>query len=339
MSAKERSVDISKPLASIYLLYGTESYLMNRLREQIIQTAMSREERTFNLSVYDLRETAIEAALEDAETLSLIGGHKVVVLEHPFFLADEGKKEKIEHRLDRLEAYLNDPSPDTTVVFCAPYAKLDRRKKIVKNLEAKADVRDCSEISDAMLFDWLSEEAKKEGAIYTEAAHRRLVAMVGSNIATLVNEVRKIALYAGEGGTIDEDAVDRLAARTLESDVFAMVDRVMTGDLSAAYRLLTDLLKQKEDPVKLCALVMRQIRLAYRTALYRRQGYGERQIAALLNVHPYAVKVAAGQGRRFGEDRLRKALLYCAEADEQLKSSALDKTVVLQLLFERLAAV
>jgi len=99
------------------------------------------------------------------------------------------------------------------------------------------------------------------------------------------------------------------------------------------------LLKQKEDPIKLTALVTRQIRMAFQADLYRREGYTQSQMASRLKVHPYAVKIAWGQGQRIGGDRLKKALLYCADMDDALKTGKIDKTVGLQTLFERIASI
>ncbi|MGV3487546.1 MAG: DNA polymerase III subunit delta [Tuberibacillus sp.] len=333
------NLSIKKPLAPIYLLYGTESYIINHLKEKIIELAIKKEEQAFNLGVYDLNEESIDGALEDADTLPFFGDKKVIILENPYFLTGEVKKQKVEHNLDRLSAYLSEPSPMTVMIFVGSFEKLDKRKKIVKQLEKVADVSECVSISDDMMFKWLADEAGKEGAVFTREAHDTLLSLVGPHMAILMNEIKKLALYAGEGGTIDQNMVKLLASRSLESDVFAMVNRIMERKLGEAYQLLADLLKQKEDPIKLTALVTRQIRMAFQTEMYRLEGYTQSQAASRLKLHPYAVKIAWGQGQKLGSERLRKALLYCADMDDALKTGKIEKTVGLQTLFERLASI
>jgi DNA polymerase III subunit delta len=339
MTMNKKSLTISEPLSPIYLLYGTESYLINQLKEKIITLAMAPEEKAFNLSTYDLSEEYLDTALEDANTLPFIGDKKVIVLENPYFLTGEVKKQKVEHNLDRLSTYLNEPSPLSVCIFVGAFEKLDKRKKIVKLLENVAVVHECSALTDDMLFKWLSNEAKQEGAVYTKEGHQRLISLVGTNMAILVNEVKKIAIYAGEEEPIDAKMVENLASRSLESDVFAMVNRIMERNLAGAYQLLADLLKQKEDPIKLTALVTRQIRMAFQAETYRREGYTQSQVASSLKLHPYAVKIAWNQGEKLGSDRLRKALLYCADMDDDLKTGKIDKTVGLQTLFEKIASI
>lgn len=58
----------SRRLSPLYLLYGTESFLLTETYELLIRTVLTEEEREFNVSVYDCEETPVQAALEDAET-------------------------------------------------------------------------------------------------------------------------------------------------------------------------------------------------------------------------------------------------------------------------------
>ncbi len=70
----------------VYLLYGTEQYLLNETKQKMIAGALQEEELDFNLSVFDLEETPIEVALEDAETFPFLGERRLVFLHNPTFL-------------------------------------------------------------------------------------------------------------------------------------------------------------------------------------------------------------------------------------------------------------
>ena len=66
-----------KEFSSIYLLYGKESFLIHETKQLLINQVLNEEEIEFNLSSFDLGETPIEIALEDAETFPFIGEKKV----------------------------------------------------------------------------------------------------------------------------------------------------------------------------------------------------------------------------------------------------------------------
>ncbi len=59
-------------------------------------------------------------------------------------------------------AYVNDPEPTTVLVLMAPYAKLDERKKVVKQIKQKAVVVDNSPLTEmAVRKHLLAELAQK----------------------------------------------------------------------------------------------------------------------------------------------------------------------------------
>ncbi|MCG6179197.1 DNA polymerase III subunit delta, partial [Anoxybacillus sp. LAT_35] len=46
-------------MEQLYVIYGTEHFLMKQAYEQIIRRALSDEEREWNVSTYDCEETPI----------------------------------------------------------------------------------------------------------------------------------------------------------------------------------------------------------------------------------------------------------------------------------------
>src|SRR6476619_6776537 len=112
-------------IAPIYLLYGTEAFLINETKQLLLNQILKEDEKDFNFSVYDLEETPIEVAIEDADTFPFLGEKKVLFLHNPYFLTAEKHKEKVEHNVSRLEAYLKEPAPYSVLVLSAPYEKLD----------------------------------------------------------------------------------------------------------------------------------------------------------------------------------------------------------------------
>ncbi len=91
-----------REIAPIYLLFGTETFLINETKQLLLNTVLNEEEKDFNFSTYDLEETPIDVALEDAETLPFFGEKKVIFLHNPSFLTAEKTKEKIDHNIVKI---------------------------------------------------------------------------------------------------------------------------------------------------------------------------------------------------------------------------------------------
>lgn len=325
-----------KEIAPIYLLYGTETFLINETKQLILQQILSEDELDFNFSAYDLEETPIELAIEDAETFPFLGEKKVIFLHNPIFLTAEKSKEKVDHHLSRFEAYLKEPAPYTVMVISAPYEKLDERKKITKELKRTSEVVEAKKLAENDLKNWVKHRARSNGIEIEAEAIEQLLALSGTNMFMLSGELDKLALYAHEEKRISAELVDKLVARSLEQNIFTLIEKVVQRRLDEALRIYYDLLKQNEEPIKILALLAGQFRLIYQVKELSRRGYGQQQIAGYLKTHPFRVKLALGQASRFTDEELASLINLLAEADYQMKTGGMNKSLLIEMLLFRL---
>lgn len=325
-----------KKLQSIYLLLGKEAFLMQETVQLIINAALNDEEKDFNLSIYDMEETSIDTAIEDAETLPFMGEKRVVIIKNPFFLTSEKKKEKVEHKLDKLEQYLNSPAPYTILLFVAPYEKLDERKKITKLLKKQSIVLEMTSISEKDTIEWITEMAEQEVVYFSKEAIDELMVLTAGDLMILNQELKKISTYVGEGGQVSPDIIRLLVPRTLEQNIFELIDNVIHRRSGEALRIFYDLLKNNEEPIKILSLLVNQFRLILQVKELSGTGYGQQQIANTVKVHTFRVKLALQQAKLFTSDELANILLELAEADYQMKTGKKDKQLVLELFLLKL---
>ncbi len=324
-------------VSPLYLLYGTESFLIDETKHKIINAVLTEEEQDFNLSVADMEEIPVETALEEAETLPFIGKKRVVLITNPIFLTAQKDKSKMDHNLKALERYLQNPSPDTVLMIIAPYEKLDERKKIVKLLKKNGDVLEASKADQRFTESWLDTRAAEHGVSISPQAKELLLQTAGTDLMLLSSELDKMAIYIGKGGEITAETVETLAARTLEQNIFALIDGVIGKNAEKAMRIYYDLLRQKEEPLKILSVLAGQFRLYLHVKDLLKAGYGQKQIAGTLKVHPYRVKLAAQQAGKFSNDELRRLIDELAEADFGIKSGKMDKTLALELFMIKAA--
>ncbi|WP_026572392.1 DNA polymerase III subunit delta [Bacillus sp. UNC438CL73TsuS30] len=322
--------------APVYLLYGKEAFLINETKQLLLDRLLKEDEKDFNYTAYDLEETPIEVALEDAETFPFLGDKKVIFLHNPQFLTSEKIKEKIDHNLSRFETYLKEPAPYTVLVISAPYEKLDERKKITKELKRTAEVVEAKKLNEHELKSWVKERARGYGIDIEPSALELLLTLAGTNMFMLSSEMDKLALYAQDEKMIHADMVEKLVSRTLEQNIFTLIEKVVSRKLDEALRIYFDLLKQNEEPIKILALLSGQFRLIYQVKELSRRGYGQQQIAGFLKTHPFRVKLAAGQTDKFTDEELTNLMNLLAEADYQMKTGGMNKSLLIEMLLFRL---
>lgn len=325
-----------KDISPVYCLYGKESFLIQETKQLLIEYVLGEDESDFNLSSYDLEETPIELALEDAETIPFLGERRLIFLHNPVFLTAEKTKGKVEHQMERLEQYLRAPSPYSIIVFVAPYEKLDERKKITKELKKLAHVAEAKKLSEQELFRWVVDRAKSNGVMIDQKAAELVLTLSGTNLSLLTSEIDKLALFCSDTHLITEEVVEQLVSRSLEQNIFTLVEKIVQRRIEEALRIYYDLLILNEEPIKILSIIAGQFRLIYQVKELARRGYGQQQIATTLKVHPFRVKLAAGQANMFKDEELAVIMKQLADADYQAKTGGMNKELLVEMFILKL---
>ncbi|MBD1382081.1 DNA polymerase III subunit delta [Metabacillus arenae] len=329
--------DIEKgKLHPLFLVTGTENFLLQETTKKIVQAGLNEEEKDFNLSVHDMEETSVDVAIEDAETLPFLGEKRIVIIQNPVFLTAEKKKEKIDHNLDRLIQYIQEPAPFTTMVFSAPYEKLDERKKITKLIKKQAQIVEAKNLSNNETELFIHSLAKQEGNTIESAAVLEIMFLTNGNLTAISQEMNKLCTYAGFGNDITQELTSQLVARSLEQNIFELIDKVVNKKGEKALQIFYDLLKTNEEPIKILSLITTQFRLILQTKQLSSAGYGQKQIAGNIKIHPYRVKLALEQARLFDEEELKDIIKQLADADYELKTGKKDKKLIIELFLLKL---
>lgn len=318
-------------MSPLYLLYGSETYLIEDIIQRIMALALTEDEQEFNLSKFDMNEHPVELAVEEAYTFPFMGGRRVVFLKDVYFLSSQKDSSKVEHDLSKLMAYIDNPAQETIFIVHAPYEKLDERKKLVKGMKKQATVLEAKPLEEKEIKRWINEKAAEFGVRVAPLAQERLLSLTGADLMIMASELNKLAVHVGEDNEITEQHVDDLVARSLEQDIFALVDGVVKANVHQALKIYKDLLKQKEAPIKIIALMVRQFRILFQVKQLTQLGYGEKMIASQLKLHPYVVKLAARQVRNFRDEELLSLIDQLADLDYRIKTGKIGDELGVEL--------
>ncbi|QKS70841.1 DNA polymerase III subunit delta [Paenalkalicoccus suaedae] len=332
MSYLKVSSDIQKGnIAPIYLLYGTETYLIEDIIQKVINSVLHVDEHDMKLVRYDMTETSIDEAIEEAYTFPFMGGMKVVIAQDAGFLTGAKQKLSFEHTIQKLVEYVDHAPEETVFILTTGAEKLDERKKVVKSLKKSATVLHAAPLEQKELMQWIAEKAKELGVTIEREAASYLIEVVGDHLLLLSSELSKLALYNGDETTITKKEVELLVPRSFEQDIFALVDAVVKRNATRSMRIYRDLLKQKEAPLKILSLMVRQFRILYQVKQLVKQGYGEKMIAGRIKQHPYAVKLASKQVASFQTSELANLIKELAELDFSIKTGKVSDELGVEL--------
>jgi DNA polymerase III subunit delta len=314
----------------VYLLYGTETLLIDEMVAVIQAKTLPTGIDDFNSMKFHYDEVPVQIAVHEAETIPFMTERKFIHVQNCAAFTS-AKSPRVDHNPDALLAYLENPAPYSTLVLTVNAEKLDERKKLTKIAQKNAAVVQFVALKEHECRDWIVGEAKRQGAAFTSDGVNRLILSVGTNLRLLRSEIEKLALYAGRGGTITETVVDDLATRTMEQNVFVFIDEVVRLRIERAMRMMYDLLKNKEEPIKLLFLIARQVRMMFQVKVQSGRGYSYQQIAQQLGIHPYPAKIAGEQGQLYSVKQLERLLNDLAEYDYKIKTGQIGDRAALEM--------
>lgn len=307
----------------VYLLYGTVDYLINKTIDKIIN---DNKIDTFNVNKYDLTNTLLSQIINDASSMSLFGDKKLIIVNSAYIFTSSTKK-YLEQDLKSLENYLNNININTILIFVVNDAKLDERKKITKLIDKNGEIVECNNIDNiTMIKDLLSDYQMSDSDI------KYLLERVGDNSTLLNTEIEKIKIYKDTDKNITKEDIDLLTSKSLEVNNFKLIDAIINGDKLTALNLYQERIKLNEEPIAIIVTLANQIRIMYQVKQLYLDGYTENNIASILKIHPYRVKLANQNAKKYDADTLLTYLKKLADLDIDIKTGQIDKTLGLELL-------
>ena len=306
----------------VYLLYGTVDYLINKNIDKIINDNKIDE---FNINKYDLSNTFLADITNDASSMSLFSDKKLIIVNNAYIFTSSSKK-YLEQDLKCLENYLNNINTNTILIFVVNEAKIDERKKIVKLIDKIGEINKYNTINNIAIIKDLLDDYQM-----TDEDIKYLLERVGDNSTLLNTEIEKIKIYKNSTKKITKQDIDLLTAKSLEVNNFKLIDAIINRDKANALKLYQERIIINEEPIAIIVALANQIRIMYQVKQLYLDGYTENNIASILKIHPYRVKLANQNAKKYDADTLLTYLKKLANLDINIKTGQIDKTLGLEL--------
>lgn len=316
---------------NIIAIYGEVPELIEKKSKEISSDYLQAPKDDFNYATFNLSDTEINTCIEEALTLPFFSDKKVVNIKNAYIFTGEKGNKDINHNIDALMEFIEKYDGSTMVVFEINNQKLDERKKLVKTLKKHAKLIKIEQMSEDELKTWIKNSLNSQFKDIKQDALNLFIELTGINFNLVNQELEKLTLYIGDRPTITKQDVEIIVNRSLEQNVFLLTDYIQKGQKDKAVELVNDLIILKEEPIKLLALIASNFRLYYQCKILSKKGYSQQQIAKTVSVHPFRVKLALRAANKYQLPELMKIMNACAETDYKLKSSYMDKQLILEL--------
>ena len=206
--------------------------------------------------------------------------------------------------------------PDLTVVLVAREAppRVRAPKGLAEAVEAAGgDVRRYAAPRARDLPSRLVADAGRRGFELEPDAARLLVERLGESTTRLQTELDRLALWAGDAGTVTVDDLEAMVADTSEEVVWALSDALVDRDRGRAAAAAARLTAQGESATPLVYQAAKRLREARLAVAGLDAGRSASELERELPMHPYAAKMLLRRVRNTDRAALRAAT--CAIAD------------------------
>lgn len=312
-------------------IYGEVPELVEKKSNEIVESYLNEKKDDFNYVKYNLYDTSFNQIMEEALTMPFISEKKAIVVKNAFIFTGEKVSKDIQPNNEQVNEFLEKYDGENFIIFEVYQNKLDERKKITKTLKKTSKLTKVEQMSEQEIKNWIKNKLHENFKDIKQDALDLFIELTGINFNIVSQELEKIILFLGERPTINKKDVEEIINRSLEQNVFLLTEYIQKGEKYKAIQLIKDLIVMKEEPIKLLALITSNYRLYYQCKILSRKGYSGQQIAKTINVHPYRVKLALNQVKHYQLTHLLNIIDQCAETDYKLKSSYMDKQLILEL--------
>ena len=316
---------------NIMAIYGEVPELVEKKSNEIVESYLNEKKDDFNYVKYNLYDTSFNQIIEEALTMPFISKKKAIVVKNAFIFTGEKVSKDIQPNNEQVNEFLEKYDGENFIIFEVYQNKLDERKKITKTLKKTSKLAKVEQMSEQEIKNWIKNKLHENFKDIKQDALDLFIELTGINFNIVSQELEKIILFLGERTTINKKDVEEIINRSLEQNVFLLTEYIQKGEKYKAIQLIKDLIVMKEEPIKLLALITSNYRLYYQCKILSRKGYSGQQIAKTINVHPYRVKLALNQVKHYQLTHLLNIIDQCAETDYKLKSSYMDKQLILEL--------
>jgi len=311
----------------VYLLEGGRRGCENFFRDRIIARLKKlvlgeADPSSMNISTFYAPDKPAREAADTARSLSFFGGKNLVII----YGADRYR----EPDLRVLGAYIANPNPSSILVMAG--AKFDHRKKFYKTAAKTASVISIEPPFINRIPEYINAYANSKSISITRQAVQNLVENIGSDLTRVLMEFDKLALFVGEGRSIDVDDVRELVGFSREESNFHLCEAVVQQDADKALQILSALKHEGITMPELVGVLRWQMERLWRAKDLLAQGAANDEVGRKLGIPPRFVQDFVASVRGYPKEKLRQGYEKILEADWTSREKPIDTGILLDLL-------
>ena len=315
-------------LPSLTLFTGVDQGQYDIMKTQVLKQ-IGYDPADLNFAYFDMKEVDYKSLELELVSLPFFADEKIVILDHFVDITTAKKRYLTDDDLKSFEDYLENPLPSSKLVIFAE-GKLDSKRRLVKLLKRDATVFEAIEPKEQEIRAYFQKWAQELGLTFAGKSFEQLLIKSGFQFSDIQKNLLFLQAYKDNGVITEEDIVEAIP-KTLQDNIFDLTQLILGKKIDQARDLVKDLTLQREDEIKLIAIMLGQFRLYTQVKILLESGQTESQMVSSLghylgrNPNPYQIKFALRDTRALSLNFLQDSIRYLIQADYQIKTGVYEK--------------
>ena len=323
----------SNSLKNLYLLYGEELFLLENILKKIKNIF---GECIKGINYINIDDINISELISDIETPAFGYEKKLLIVRNSGILKKEGKRKNVElsNLREKISSYIKENIDiiNDSVVLVIIEEDIDNKQELYKIFDKFGVVCNFEYQKPIQIQKRLKAICNAYHVDIDDSSLKYFIEVCGTNMQELINEIRKLIEYAGNGGKIEKIDIDKLCIKKLETIIFDLTDNLGKKETQRALKVLKNLIANKEPIQKILITLYNHFKKLFITKLAVKEN---KDLISSLNLKPnqtFLVNKYKTQANYFSDKELSKILQGLRDLDYNSKNGLIDLQVGLEAI-------
>lgn len=314
----------------LYSFSGVEEFVkvqaLTALKQKLIQNSFEE----LNYHVMDGSLSTANDIVCACETLPFMSEKKMIVVKDYPLLSSGTKKNGDEEKENLILSNYLYKLPDYNCLLFYTHGEVDQRKKITKMIGQHGRIIIFNYLEEKELLQWIEKFLKKNGKNMNRADLYFLVRMMGNKLEDIQNEMEKLVNYIGERNTITQKDIDDVITKSLEYNIFKMLQLLDEHKVNQGIILLRQMIDNGENCFGILHMIARQFRISLQAKLMLEEKSSQKDMMNQLKLPSGVVSKICKQAQHLSVKQIISALTVCMEVDRDIKAGLIKDEVALE---------
>jgi DNA polymerase-3 subunit delta len=317
-----------KEYKPIYLLMGEEPYYIDLLSNYMQENILSEMEQEFNLTVLYGKDVDMPTVINAAKRFPMMAPYQLIIVKEAQHIKNY---ELLLHYLQNIQA-------STILVFCYKYGTIDKRLKIVGEIDKVGVVFTSNALRDYQVTPWIKDYVRTKNLSIDEKAAALLAEFLGTDLGRIVSEVDKLIITKpANSNVITDELIEKNIGISKDYNNFELQNALLSKNEVKAQKIVFYFDKNpKNNPLVVTISVLFGFFVNLLQYHYT-DNKNPASVASELGINPFFVKDYETASKNYSASKCMQNISLIREFDAKakgVKSKASNGELLKELVFK-----